>query len=73
MRNPYKVLLGLLPQKPLLVGDVVSIADGVAIIQLVDGAIVTARGNATAGEHVFVRDGLIEGSAPDLPTYVVEV
>jgi hypothetical protein len=67
--NPYKRLMDLLPDKPLLVGQVLSISNGVATIQEPGGGLTTARGTATVGQRVFFRDGSIEGVAPNL-TYV---
>lgn len=64
--NLFKQFLDLLPPRPLEVGTVASIADGVAVIELPGGATLQARGDATVGQRVFVRDGLIEGSAPEL-------
>lgn len=66
MPNIYREFLDLLPPKPLLVGDVVTVQGGVATIALPGGGTLQARGNAVEGQRVFVRDGLIEGEAPDL-------
>lgn len=72
-RNPYARLLGLLPQRPLQTGTVTSISNGVATVALPGGGEITARGDATVGQHVFVRDGLIESLAPSLPVELIEV
>ena len=73
MRNPYRQLLDVLPQRPLQVGDVLQMSNGVAIVELPGGGRLTARGDATAGQRVFVRDGVIEGAAPSLPIEIIEV
>lgn len=73
MRNPYKLLRDLLPEAPLQVGTVRAVADGVARIELPGGGLLQARGVATVDQRVFVRDGLIEGPAPDLPVEIIEV
>lgn len=73
MTNIYRTFLDLLPARPLQVGTVLSVADGIARVDLPGGGILQARGQATAGQRVFVRDGLIEGAAPDLPVEVIEV
>lgn len=73
MLNPYAALLALLPERPLLVGTVSAFADGIATVELPGGGLVTARGAATVGQQVFVRDGAIEGTAPTLPVEVIEV
>jgi len=73
LRNPYQVLLGLLPAAPLQVGTVVSITGGVASIQLPGGGVAQARGEATVNDRVYFRDGVIEGPAPSLPIELIEV
>ena len=73
MRNPYRQLLEILPQRPLQVGNVMQVTDGTAVVELPGGGRLTARGAATLGQRVFVRDGAIEGAAPDLPIEVIEV
>lgn len=69
LSNPYARFLALLPAKPLEVGTVLAIEDGVAVIEMPGGGHVHARGQAGVGDRVFVRDGLIEGEAPTL-TYI---
>lgn len=66
MPNIYRQFLDLIPARPLQVGTVSTIADGVAIITLPGGGVLQARGDAEMGQRVFVRDGLIEGPAPEL-------
>lgn len=64
--NPYKRLLRLIPGQPLDAGQVTAVtADGVTV-QLIDGTTIRARGEATVGEHVYVRGGVVEGPAPAL-------
>lgn len=67
--NPYARFLALLPAKPLQVGTVVAINGAVATVELPGGGRLQARGQASVGNRVFVRDGLIEGGAPTL-TYI---
>ena len=64
--NLFKEFLNLLPPRPLEVGTVQSIYSGIATIELPGGGVLQARGEATVGQRVFVRDGLIEGPAPEL-------
>lgn len=71
--NPYKRLIGLLPATPLQVGDVTAVSGGVATVQMPGGGYLTARGDATIGQRVFVRDNVIEGPAPNLTFVTVEV
>lgn len=67
MANPLKVLQDLFAGPPQQVGDVSAITAAGVSITLPDGAQIIARGAATVGQRVFVRGGLIEGEAPDLP------
>lgn len=73
MRNVYRDFLDLLPPRPLQVGTVLSISSEVSTIELPGGGILQARGQSTVGQRVFVRDGLIEGAAPNLPVVVIAV
>jgi len=52
---------------------VLSISGEVAAVELPGGGRLQARGQATVGQRVFVRDGVIEGAAPDLPVVLFEV
>lgn len=73
MSNVYKKLLGLLPGRPLLIGDVTDVTNGVATITLIDGGTAQARGSASVGDRVFFRDGAIEGTAPNLPIETIDL
>ena len=65
--NLFKQFLDLIPPRPLEVGTVQSIIpSGIANIELPGGGVLKARGEATQGQRVFVRDGVIEGPAPEL-------
>ncbi|MCM2310298.1 MAG: hypothetical protein NDI84_02745 [Steroidobacteraceae bacterium] len=64
--NPYKRLLALIPGQPVDAGQVTSVTSAGVTVQLVDGATIHARGEATVGDHVYVRGGVIEGPAPAL-------
>ena len=73
MANLLKEFQSLLPGAPLLAGEVTALDNGIATIELPDGSIATARGTATIGQRVFIRDGVIEGPAPALTTVVIEI
>lgn len=73
MSNPLSAFKALFPDPPLLVGDVVLVDGQLVRVALPDGALITARGDATVGQRVFVRDGLIEGAAPTLTVVTIEV
>ena len=70
MLNPYAVFLDLLPKRPRMVGVVETVSgDAVSIVLEGGGGRVQAIGKATVGQRIYVRDGLVEGEAPNL-TYV---
>ncbi|WP_300335652.1 hypothetical protein [Accumulibacter sp.] len=71
MSNALREFLSLVPDAPLLVGEVTAIANELRTVTLPDGATITARGVGSVGQQVFVRAGKIEGVAPALP--VVEI
>lgn len=73
MRNVFRTFMDLLPGRPLQVGTVLSTAGEVATVQLPGGGILQARGQSVAGQRVFVRDGVIESTAPDLPVVQIEI
>lgn len=73
MGNLLKEFKSLLPDAPLLAGEVLAVSGNIATIELPDGATLTARGTATIGQRVFVRDGAIEGLAPALTTVMIEI
>lgn len=73
MANLYRIFKDLIPQSPLLIGEVVASHSTYCDIELPGGAYITARGAGTVGDKVFVRDGMIEGVAPTLTVITVEI
>lgn len=77
--NPYVLLRALLPAAPLQVGTVLSVTTAdpatgqLALVALPGGGTLQARGAAVVGRRVFVRDGVIEGGAPDLTPVPIEI
>lgn len=69
MPNLYKQFMDLQLPKPLEVGTVAFVINGMATVDFPGGGRLQARGAAQSGQRVFVRDGTIEGEAPSL-TYV---
>lgn len=67
MSNLFAQFRRLLPNPPLQVGQVIAVIGGIATIEVPGGGHVEARGEAAVGQRVFFRDGVIEGTAPDLP------
>jgi hypothetical protein len=74
MMNIYRELIGLLPDDPLLIGEVLSNhADGTLTLEMPGGGRLRVRGVAAAGDRVFVRAGVVEGEAPALALVQIEV
>jgi hypothetical protein len=73
MHNLYQQFRALLPRAPLQVGTVAAAASGVVTVQLPGGGRLNARGQADVGQNVFVRDGVIEGLAPNLALEVIDI
>jgi len=73
MSNLFAQFLKLLPSTPLQVATVLSTSGGTATLELPGGARVQARGEASVGAQVFIRDDVIEGPAPNLPLVSVDL
>lgn len=71
--NPYKRLTQLIAGPPMDVGEVLSVESDGAIVELVNGAQIRAKGEATLGDWVYVQDGTILGPAPSLSGVTIEV
>ena len=73
MHNLYEQFRQLIPDPLLLAGTVVGVGSGVATAALPGGGLIRARGSAAIGQKVFVRDDVIEGSAPSLTLEIIEI
>lgn len=73
MTNLFKRFQKLIPNPPRRVGDVVAYSNGMAEIEEAGGGRALALGDANVGDRVYFRDGVIEGSAPDLTVEFIEV
>lgn len=71
MRNLYREFLRLIPSPALQVGTVTQVGTGFAVVEFPGGGTARVRGEAQIGDKVFVRDGVIEGPAPNLPVEVI--
>lgn len=71
MHDVYQRFRQLLPDPPLQVGTVVEVGVGVLTVQLPGGGRIKARGSAEIGQKVFVRDGVVEAVAPNLPVEII--
>lgn len=74
MSNLYRQLRDLLPEPPLLRAVVAADhGDGSCTVTYPGGSPQRVRGSAAVNASVFVRNGVIEGSAPELEAVTVEV
>ena len=73
MRNLFRQFMELIPDPALQVGAVTDITNGIVTVLLPGGGVLTARGVATIGQNVFVRNGLVEAVAPALPVEIIEI
>jgi hypothetical protein len=72
--NVWALWRRLLPEAPLLLGEIVAIhADGTRTVDLIGGGRQRVRGDGAVGTNVWVRSGQIEGEAPALPSFDVEI
>lgn len=70
MPNLFLQLKELLAPGREEIATVVSFEDGVAVLELPGGGRIRARGAAVVDTKVFVKDGVIQGPAPNLPVFV---
>jgi len=77
VRNPFQQFLALIPDPALQVGVVLAVVNDIATIELPGGGQVSARGpgvdHTLVGARVFVRAGVVEGLAPDLPVELIDI
>ncbi|MBV7539850.1 hypothetical protein [Acidovorax sp. sic0104] len=73
MKNLFQAFKEIFPDAPRQIGEVLSHEAGVATVSFHGGGIAQAIGDATPGQYVFVRDGVIEGEAPNLPVVDIEI
>lgn len=73
MTNIYREFLDLLPARPLQVATVTATDGEASTVVLPGGGVLQVRGTATVGQKVFVRDGVIEGEAPNLTVATISI
>ena len=74
MPNLWRQFQDLLPTSATLIGTVVAThIDQTVSVQLLDGGLLRVAGTAADGTRVFIRDGRIEGEAPELPQIDIEI
>ena len=75
MSNPFLQLLDLIPKTPRQIATIISGENGFYTAQLLTGQLIQVKSQTafTANAKVFVKDGIIESQAPDLPFIEIEV
>jgi len=73
MHNLYEQFRQLIPDPPLQAGTVVAVGSGVVTVAMPGGGLIKARGSASIGQNVFVRDDAVEGIAPALMLELIEI
>ena len=75
MSNLLAFIKGLTAQPALSVAEVVAInSDNTSTVRYADNSLQRVRGTSVAvGQPAFVRAGLVEGVAPALTPFVIEV
>jgi len=73
LHNVYRQFRRLIPDPPLQVGTVVDVGPGAVTVALPGGGLIKARGTADIDQKVFVRDGAVEGIAPNLTLEVIDI
>ncbi len=72
--NVWAMWRSLLPASPLLWGQVLAVhEDGTRTVSMAGGGTQRVRGDGSAGAAVWVRAGVIEGQAPQLPVEDIEI
>lgn len=74
--NLWAKFKALLPEQPLLIGEVTAIdgATDTSTLALPGGGSLSARGTGVSiGQNAFVRGGLIEGQAPSLIVIEIQI
>lgn len=71
--NLFSAFRRLLPASPRLKGEVISSGAGAVVVELPGGDRLTVLGEAAPGDHVFVRNGAVEGPAPAFTSITLEV
>lgn len=75
MSNAWSKFRELLPSDPMRIGKVLTHNDdGTSTVELPGAVQIRARGTTVAiNSKAFVQGGRIQGQAPNLPTYTIEV
>lgn len=75
MANIYRMLVDLMPEQDQRnIGEVIGVSGGYTLLQTLGGGTVKVLGDGVAvGNRAFYKGGRLEGAAPNLPSYEIEV
>ncbi|MDR1889170.1 MAG: hypothetical protein LBQ81_07330 [Zoogloeaceae bacterium] len=71
--NLYAEFKDLIPNAPLQYARVIAVGSYECRVQFPGGGQALVRGEAAQNATVWVRDGAIEGNAPDMPVHLIEI
>ena len=72
--NIWQQFKALLPDGVRVVATITANnGNGTSQAELRDGSVITVKGEVSVGEKVFIQDGEVKGTAPDLTQYEVQV
>ena len=71
--NPFKALINMIPLGKVDVGTVTATDEGGVTVTLQMGGVVHVRGEAAIGTRVYIKNGAVEGPAPNLTGVDIEV
>ncbi|MCW8918978.1 MAG: hypothetical protein OQL08_09215 [Gammaproteobacteria bacterium] len=73
--NRWARFRSLIPGSPTMLGEitVTDASTGTVTASLLGGGTIRARGAGNVGDKIYIRDGVVQGQAPSLPSYAIEV
>jgi hypothetical protein len=71
--NLYRQLLNLIPLGQVDVGEVTAVSSDGVFMLLQSGHTLRVRGTGTVGENYYIKNGVIEGQAPNLSGTDIEI
>lgn len=71
--NPWARFAALLPGQPTYLAEAIANHGQTTTVELLTGQQIRVRGNASIGDKVYVQNGQITGTAPNLPSHQITV
>lgn len=73
MFNSYRAIQALLSDGAVQVGEVQQSASGELVVVLDSGAKLAAKGSEPVGQRVCIKNGYVQGKAPNMTSQTIEV